>query len=328
MVTLNDYLYSGNTVLKILHQYTEDLMNEAKENNNTLDIAHAEILLQIRDLLEHNDFLTSQSQRIKELYKYMTSEYPFLAFTFKGRIKSLIRCEEKINGYIVEYIYDYYSKNKCFPTEEEIKTSISCFRDIIAYRIVISLPKCHVSEGEDKTETEIKYLYELANIIPSFFKEHGFTPELSGLTSKKHSPLLNEDVRPYFRDYIANARPLGYQSLHITLHDDYSKSFTEVQLRTKDMDDNAEIGAANHFGYEKRQEADRERRALIPEGRCLYFDQAYERVNKLQNIDLSKLDVNMFKAIDNYRVNDGCGLFRGRQILPFEHLSRFQNDLV
>ena len=27
-------------------------------------------------------------------------------------------------------------------------------------------------------------------------------------------------------------------------------------------------------------------------------------------------------------INDGCGLFRGRQILPFEHLSRFQNDLI
>lgn len=327
MITLNDYLYSGNTVLKILHQYTEDLMNDAKENHNVVDIAHANILIQIKELLEHNDFLTSQSQRIKELYKYMTKEYPFLAFTFKGRIKSLIRCEEKINGYIVEYIYDYYAKNGKFPSEAEIKNSISCFRDIIAYRIVISLPQCHVTPGTDKTEAEKNYLYELANIIPTFFEERGFTPELSGHTNKV-SDKLNEEVRPYFRDYIENARPLGYQSLHITLYDNYSRSYTEVQLRTKDMDDNAEIGDANHFGYEKRQEADRERKALIPEGKCIYFDQAYERVQKLQNINLAELDVNMFKAMDNYRVNDGCGLFRGRQILPYEHLSRFQNDLI
>lgn len=27
-------------------------------------------------------------------------------------------------------------------------------------------------------------------------------------------------------------------------------------------------------------------------------------------------------------VNDGCGLYRGRLILPYEHLSRFQNDLI
>ena len=52
-------------------------------------------LIQIQELLEHNDFLTAQSQRIREFYKYMAGEYPFLAFTFKGRIKSLIRAEEK-----------------------------------------------------------------------------------------------------------------------------------------------------------------------------------------------------------------------------------------
>ena len=47
---------------------------------------------------------------------------------------------------------------------------------------------------------------------------------------------------------------------------------------------------------------------------------------KLQQLELSKLDVNMFAAIDNSLINDGCGLYRGRLILPYEHLSRFQND--
>jgi len=69
-----------------------------------------------------------------------------------------------------------------------------------------------------------------------------------------------------------------------------------MQLRTKDMDDYAEIG------------------------------EAYERLIKLQDLDLSEIRVNMFKAYNNHLINDGCGLFRGRQILPFEHLSRFQYD--
>ena len=51
-------------------------------------------------------------------------------------------------------------------------------------------------------------------------------------------------------------------------------------------------------------------------------------MQELAQIDLAKLDVNMFAARDNSLINDGCGLFRGRQILPFEHLSRFQNDLI
>ena len=51
----------------------------------------------------------------------MAHEYPFLAFTFKGRIKSLIRAEEKFNGYVVEYIYDYYRKNGTYPSVAELK---------------------------------------------------------------------------------------------------------------------------------------------------------------------------------------------------------------
>ena len=45
-------------------------------------------------------------------------------------------------------------------------------------------------------------------------------------------------------------------------------------------------------------------------------------------LDLSKVDVNMFGAANNSLINDGCGLFRGRQILPYEHLSRFQSDQI
>ena len=86
MITLNDYLYNGDTFIKILHNYTRDLRNDAIKTGNQIDLAHSNFLLQISELLEHNDFLSSQSQRIKEFYKYMTETYPELAFTFKGRI--------------------------------------------------------------------------------------------------------------------------------------------------------------------------------------------------------------------------------------------------
>ena len=94
------------------------------------------------------------------------------------------------------------------------------------------------------------------------------------------------------------------------------------------MDDFAEIGPANHLGYEKRQEGERAKRDAIPKGENIYFDDAYERGIMLQQLELSKLDVNMFSAVNNSLINDGCGLYRGRLILPYEHLSRFQNDLV
>ncbi len=326
MITLNDYLYSGDTVIKILHRYSEDLKADAVANKNPIDLAHSNFLIQIISLLEHNDFLTSQSGRIREFYKYMSQEYPFLAFTFKGRIKSLIRTEEKYNGYIAEYIYNYYMENKIFPTVPEIKAQLSRFRDLVAYRIVISIPRCHLNSEDARREVELKYLYEIANRLPEFLEENGFTPEMTGITQKKYSDLLDPSIRPYFRDYIANAKDLGYESLHITVYDNITRCHTELQLRTKQMDDFAEIGPANHLGYEKRQETERARRQAIPVGACQFFDEAFERGMLLQQLDLSKVDVNMFAAADNYLINDGCGLYRGRQITPFEHLSRFQND--
>ena len=328
MITLNDYLYSGDTVLKILQRYIEDLRKDAKKNHNEIDLIHCNFLIQIKELLEHNDFLTAQSQKIREFYKYMTQEYPFLAFTVKGRIKSLIRAEEKFNGYIVEYIYDYYSKHGTYPQIAELKNRLSCFRDLIAYRIVISLPKCHLKSGEDRETQELKYLYDIANRLPGFLEERGFTAEPANGIKESNSELMDETAKPYYRDYISEKKDSDYQSLHITFYDNSSRSFLEVQIRTKDMDDVAEIGTANHLGYEKKQESERARRDAIPEGECRYFDDAYERGIRLQNLDLSNLDVNMFAAVNNSLINDGCGLYRGRLILPYEHLSRFQNDLI
>ena len=253
MITLNDYLYSGDTVLKILKKYTEDLRQSAAQTGNEVDVRHCEFLSQIMELLEHNDFLTAQSQKIREFYKYMAREYPYLSFTFKGRIKSLIRAESKFNGYVVEYIYDYYTKNGTYPPVSELQERLNCFRDLIAYRIVISMPKCHLKNPEDGEREEIRYLYETANVLKGFLEERGFTAEPAGGVKESDSPLLSDAVRPYYRDYIAHVDPDGYRSLHITFFDNSAKCYMEMQLRTKRMDDIAEIGPTNHLGYEKKQ---------------------------------------------------------------------------
>ena len=200
MITLNDYLYNGDTVVKILHRYSEDLKESAIESGNGVDLAHSNCLLHMIELLEHNDFLTAQSQQIREFYKYLADRYPFLAFTFKGRIKSLIRLEEKINGNIVEYIYDYYCRTGEFPPESQIKDQIGRIKDLIAYRIVISLPKCHLRPEDNREEMELKYLYEIANALPDFLELRGFKPELSGKADQ--STGIDEKYKLYYRDYI------------------------------------------------------------------------------------------------------------------------------
>lgn len=328
MISLNDYLYNGDTVLKILKLYSADLKSSSIQNNNPIDLVHCNFLIQLQEFLTHNEFLTAQSQQLREFYKYMAEKYPYLAFTFKGRIKSLIRAEEKFNGKIIQYIYDYYKENKSFPSTAEIKSKLTRFRDLIAYRIVISMPRCHLKPGDNREAIEEKLLYEIANVLPSFLEQRGFTPEPLNQENKKHSSFMNEEVQIYYKDYIVNENTRGYKSLHITFYDNTARSYIEVQLRTKEMDDIAEIGHANHVNYEQMQEKERARRKEIPIGECVYFDEAYERGMQLQKLDLTKVDVNMFSAANNSLVNDGCGFFRGRLILPYEHLSRFQNDII
>lgn len=332
MITLNDYLYNGDTVIKILHKYTDDLKAYAMDSGNYIDMLHCDFLTQLYELLEHNDFLTSQSQRMREFYKYMTVMYPDLAFAFKGRIKSVIRAESKFNGQIVSYIYDYHKVYGGYPTAAQIEERLSALKDLIAYRIIISLPKCHAKDEADRKMRELRYLYDIANKLPEFLRERGFDAQIvrsgfgSFVSHNSCKSMLDVDIRPYYKDYIVDKSLSGYQSLHITLFDNISRCYVEVQLRTYDMDSYAEIGPANHMGYENRQHQERARRDEIPVGKCLYFDDAYERVMKLQQLKLNELDVNMFAAADNSMINDACGLFRGRLILPYEHLSRFQND--
>ena len=112
----------------------------------------------------------------------------------------IIRAEAKFNGYIVEYIYDYYVQNGTYPSVSDIKDRLNCFRDLIAYRIVISMPQCHIKEAENREIEEINHLYKIANVLPQFLEERGFTVESARGVKESKSDLLDDTVRPYYRD--------------------------------------------------------------------------------------------------------------------------------
>ncbi len=51
----------------------------------------------------------------------------------------------------------------------------------------------------------------------------------------------------HFIDYIATPKLNGYESIHTIIK--YENHFVEVQIRTQDMDYNAEVGTASHWAY-------------------------------------------------------------------------------
>lgn len=79
------------------------------------------------------------------------------------------------------------------------------------------------------------------------------------------------------KDYIALPKPNGYQSLHTTVITDHG--IIEIQIRTYDMHNEAELGIASHFLY---KEQDLSKKPLRPK-KLTWIDELKELHNVVKN---------------------------------------------
>lgn len=95
-------------------------------------------------------------------------------------------------------------------------------------------------------DMDINKVYDLIGIriiVPEIVNCY----EALGIVHKKYRPLVGR-----IKDYISLPKPNGYQSIHTTIFGPEGK-FLEIQIRTQEMDDEAEFGIAAHWFYSEKK---------------------------------------------------------------------------
>ena len=102
----------------------------------------------------------------------------------------------------------------------------------------------HKMKNREKEFVEIFDLFAIRIIV----NENDQCYNALGLTHQIYKPVQNR-----FKDYIANPKQNGYQSIHTTVIGALGKN-VEVQIRTEKMNRTAEVGIAAHWVYKQSDE--------------------------------------------------------------------------
>jgi len=143
-----------------------------------------------------------------------------------------------------------------------------------------------------KEEMDIKRIYDLVAMRIIMSKIEDCYAAL-GIIHQMWKPVPGR-----FKDYIALPKPNGYQSLHTTVFAEKGR-IVEIQIRTKEMDEEAEWGIASHWMYEAHKETKRyqKKKQFVPPKNFYWIKQLQDWQKKFYSSSqfLESLKVDFFK---------------------------------
>jgi len=143
-----------------------------------------------------------------------------------------------------------------------------------------------------KEDMDIKRVYDLVAMRIIMLKTEDCYAAL-GIIHQMWKPVPGR-----FKDYIALPKPNGYQSLHTTVFAENGK-MVEIQIRTKEMDEEAEWGIAAHwvYGAIKETKGYKKKKTFIPPKNFYWIKQLQDWQKKFYGSQqfLESLKVDFFK---------------------------------
>jgi GTP pyrophosphokinase len=116
--------------------------------------------------------------------------------------------------------------------------------------------------------------------------------KILGIIHKKYKPLIGR-----IKDYIAVTKPNGYRSLHTTVFGPYGE-IVEIQIRTWEMHEQAELGIAAHWHYQINKSNNNKKSILqIPKQQTEWLEELARWHEKITDPDewTSGLEMDFFR---------------------------------
>ena len=230
------FLYTSSSLVEVLTEYSSVL----RDSNDLTNLLHANKLIEVKNILIDNKFLSMIRKHYDSLYTATKNAYPNLKFQLAGRRKSVIGTEKKINLYLTQ------------------GRDLTDFKDVLAFRFIIF-------------DNSIEICYNLMKTVIDFNLENGFIPCIAtqvfqtegfNKTGFKDVELPEKSYLPpeyqkWVKDYILRPKETGYQSLHVVFQDPSTGRCFEIQIRTFKMHIHAESHSlAGHDAYKKQRYAE------------------------------------------------------------------------
>ena len=223
--------------------------------NNSLDEIQKSLILEYISKLKYFQKISDTSNPefskfidfINKEYLFLKEKFPYLEIEFQGRIKSLISTDSKIKKDLKQALL----------SGEDLKDIT--LKDILAYRYIINIPEN--LKLDENASAQICYDFATAQIEfnlqngNSLIEAKHFNSIVDEEKLKKYSlklPEINFENKysKYIKDYIKYPKDSLYQALHVRYF--LNNIPFETQIKTQQMHEFAEYGAASHKYYKPR----------------------------------------------------------------------------